>query len=157
MAESHSGVESIAQIPADQVRDALRRTMVLGLPQVESERPVFYFDRVVQWDSYDSENNPWDWASAPVSETQKPPVSPVCAYEFFSPLGRQGIHTTEVGSFQPTTLVVTMVDNDFDEVKGFSYLTIGPGGQKWYFRYWRPAMSLGPMTVYQIHCAAGDD
>ncbi len=157
MAESHGGFDAIASVPTETVREQLRRTMVLGLPQDEAERPTFYFDRVVQWDRYDSEGNPWDWTTAPTSDTQKAAVQPVCAYEFFSPLGRQGIHETEAGPFQPTTLVITLFEDEFDEVSGFSYVTVGPGSQKWYFRYWRPAFSLGDMTVYQIHCAAGDD
>lgn len=157
MAGSHGGFDSIAQPPVDRIREALRRTMVLGLPETESERPTFYFERVNTWDRFDSEGNPWDWTAAPVSSSQKAPVQPVCAYEFFSPLGRQGIHETEVGEFQPTTLVVTLLEDEFQEVSGFTYLTVGPGSQKWYFRYWRPAYSIADMTVYQIHCAVGDD
>lgn len=154
MAESHGGFDAIAAIPSEQLRETLRRTMVLGLPDDDAEKPTFYFERQVTWSRHDAENSPWDWTSAPLTNTQRTPLSPVCAYEFFSPLGRQGSFLTEVGEFNPTTVVFTLFEDEYLEVTGFSYATIGPSDQKWYFRFWRPAYGLGDMTVYQIHCVA---
>lgn len=157
MAESAGGFDAIASIPADSLREALRRTMVLGLPYEEDQQPTFYFDKQVTWDRYDREGSPWDWSAAPATEVTKNPVQVLCAYEFFSPLGRQGSFQTEVGDFNPTTVVFTMFEDEFNEAYGFSSVTIGPSHQRWYFRHWRPAYSLGEMTVYQVTCVAEGD
>lgn len=154
MAESHDGVDSIAVIPVDLIRDTLRQTMVMGLPVEDAEKPTFYFPLVAVWADHDSEQNPWDWTDAPMATAQRPSVQPICAFEFFSPLGRQGAFSTEVGDFNPTTLVVTMLEDEFEAVEGASYATVGPSNQRWYFRFWRPSYGLGDMTVYQVHLGA---
>lgn len=154
MAESHGGFDSIAVIPTDTIRETLRRTMVMGLPVEDAEKPTFYFKYEAVWDNHDSENNPWDWHSAPESSSQRSPVQPVCAFEFFSPLGRQGAFPTEVGEFNPTTLVVTMFEDEFAEVNGASYATAGPSQVRFFFRFWRPSIGLGDMTVYEVHMTA---
>jgi hypothetical protein len=160
MAESHLGVDSIAAPPTDSLREVLRRTMVMGMPVEDAFKPTFYFDRTVTWEDFDSENQPWDWESVPVTEEELTSVQVVCAYEFFSPLGRQGSFYTEVGEFNPTTLVFTMFEDEWETVRGFSYATVGPprveasGPTKWFFRFWRPAYGLGDMTVFQVHTAA---
>ena len=154
MAESAGGFESIASFDADAVRESLRRTMVMGLPSEEDDQPTFYFEREVDWAKHDREGSPWDWSTAPVSETQSAPSQVLCAVEFFSPLGRQGAFYTEVGEFNPTTLVLTMFEDEFEEVYGFSRVTVGPSSQSWYFRFFKPAMGLGALTVYQVQCSA---
>lgn len=152
MATSHRGVDAIATIPAS-VAGALRSTMVLGLPVAEADRPTFYFDRDVEWAQHDSEGKPWDWTEVPSVDNTATPASvqPICAYEFFSPLGRQGAYPTEVGDFNPTTLVVTVLQDGFTEVWGSSHVVIGPEDRRWYFRFWQPAVALGGLSVFQIH------
>lgn len=154
MAEQHDGVDAIAELPVDDIQLALRQTMVLGLPVEDEQKPTFYFNPVVEWERYDTEGSPWEWDATPTSEVETSPVQPICAYEFFSPLGRQGGFATEVGDFTPTTLVVTLLQEEWEQVRGFSYVTVGPSEQRWLFRYWRPAYGLGGFTVYQIHCSA---
>lgn len=154
MAEEHDGYESIAVIPTEMLRDVFRRTMVMGLPVEDAEKPTFYFRYVAEWERHDSENNPWDWQAAPDSEEQREPVQPICAYQFFSPLGRQGAFPTEVGDFSPSSLVVTMLEDEFEAVDGASYATVGPSNVRYFFRFWRPSYGLGDMTVYEVHMAA---
>jgi hypothetical protein len=61
---------------------------------------------------------------------------------------------TEVGEFNPTTVVLTMFEDEFNTAYGFTYLTIGPSDQRWYFRFFKPAVGLNDLTVYQLHCVA---
>lgn len=154
MAESHDGYDAIASINVDALRDTLRRTMVLGLPNEDSEKPTFFWERVVTWSDHDSENNPWDWTDAPLTESQPSPVAPIVAYEFFAPIGRQGTNVTEVGDFNFTSIIFTMFEDEFASVAGSSYATIGPSSKKFYFKYYRPAVALGGMTVYQVYYSA---
>lgn len=154
MADQHQGVESIAAFSVDTVREALNRTMVMGMSQVAADRPTFYFEPDNTWTEADYEGLPWDWTAAAATSSAKGSVQPICAVEFFSPLGRQGAVYTEVGEFNPTTAVFTFMDDQFNKVLGFSYVTVGNSTQKWFYRFWRPATGLSEMTVYQVHCVA---
>jgi hypothetical protein len=154
MAEEIGGLSSIANIPADDLRESLRRTMVMGMPETVADRPTFYFEGEQTYADADLEGSPWDWTDTPSSDTAKDPAQVLCAYEFFSPLGRQGAFLTEVGEFNPTTVVLTMFEDEFNTIYGFTYCTIGPSDQRWYFRFFKPSVGLGTLTVYQVHCVA---
>jgi len=154
MAEFKDGLQAIAKIDAGSLRETFKRTMIMGLPDVEADQPTFFFERVVTWSDFDRDNNPWDWTAAPLTETLVAAVSPICAYEFFAPLGRQGSSYTEVGEFNPTTVVFTFTDDEFLRVKDSSFATIGPSDQKWYFRYFKPQVNLGSLGIFQAHFVA---
>lgn len=154
MATAVGGRSSIANIPTDSLRESLRQTMVMGLPDTVGERPTFYFEGEKTFEDHDLEGSPWDWNDVPVTDTSKGPVQVLCAYEFFSPLGRQGAFLTEVGEFNPTTVKLTMFESEFQSVYGFTYVTIGPSQQRWWFRFFEPAVSLNDLTVYTVQCVA---
>lgn len=154
MATSVDGRSSIASIPTAALRETLRQTMVMGLPETASERPTFYFEGEKTFADADLEGSPWDWTDTPTTDTGAAPIQVLCAYEFFSPLGRQGSFLTEVGEFNPTTVKVTMFEDEFNAVYGFTYMTIGPSDQRWYFRFYTPAIGLNDLTVYELHCVA---
>jgi hypothetical protein len=135
----------------------MRETMVLGLPEVDADKPTFYFERQVAWADHDSEDQPWDWDDAPASDVTPAATQPICAVEFFSPLGRSGAQYSEVGDFFPSTVIITFVgDDDFNEAVNASYVTIGPTQTKWFFRYYKPEMALGGIPVRQAHFQAKD-
>jgi hypothetical protein len=154
VANEIGGRSSIADIPTSDLRETLRSTMVMGMPTVVAERPTFYFEGDQTYTYQDREKSPWDWTDAALTDTAASPLQVLCAYEFFSPLGRQGSFVTEVGEFNPTTVVLTMFEEEFALVAGFTYLTIGPSDQKWFFRFFKPAIGLNDLTVYQITCVA---
>ncbi len=157
MAGAFQGVDPIATIDKTVVELALRQTMVFGLPVLDADKPRFYWDPVLGYTRTDEEGNPWDWTEIPI-DTTKASIQVICAYEFFSPLGRQGSFPTEVGSFTPSTVVFTVLQTEFTAVSGFSWATVGPAiagiYQKYYFKYFRPTYSLEGLPVYQIHCQA---
>ena len=126
----------------------------MGLPTENAQKPTFYYPRDVDWAKEDREGNPWDWTDTPATDTQRSPEQIICAYEFFAPLGRQGAFFTEVGEFNPTTVVFTMFEDEFAAAWGFTYATIGPSGTKWWFKFWRPVSGLGALTVYEVACVA---
>lgn len=128
--------------------------MVIGMPVLEGERPTFYWTPQRSFEYVDAAGNPFDWDAVPDSSITRAPVQANCAYEFSAPLGRQGAHETEVGQFNPTTLMITILDEEFEEIRGFRWVEVGPGQEKWYFRFYQPAIGLGDMTVYRITCTA---
>lgn len=153
MAESAGGFDAPA-VPVDTIKEALLSAMALGFPVEESEQPTFHFQGAADYTYEDAAGNPIDWTATPTSSSGASEVSVLCAYEFSAPLGRQGAHETAVGQFNPTTLILTLIDDQFEEIRGFRYCTVGPSDEKWYFRFYQPAVGLGGMTVYQVTCTA---
>lgn len=161
MADKIGSVSAIAAIPAEQLRDVLRSTMVLGLPEKAVDRPTFYWEKEVAFAEYDKEDQPWDWTDAPTLDTTPDPEQVLCAVEFAAPFGRAGVIPERTGEFNVSTVILTVFEDEFDILSGttdgFSYVTIGPTlDRRWYFRYWQPAVGLGSLTVYQITCGAED-
>lgn len=156
MSKTFRGIPPVATPNEDFIRQKLRETMVLGMPEDDAAKPTFYFDPTRDWSEEDREGSPWDFSApnTPTVDTQKAPVQTICAYEFFSPLGRQGSFPTEVGEFNPTSVVFTLFEDEFAEVYGFSYATIGASDQNWFFRFWRPTYAIVGLEVYQVHCQA---
>jgi hypothetical protein len=154
MADSIGGIDSIAVIDTATLRGILRQTMVLGTAEDVANRPTFYFEGEQAFDDADLEGSPWNWTDTPATDTSDSPLQILCAVEFFAPLGRQGAFSTEVGEFNPNTVVLTMFEDEFNVAYGFTYLTIGPSDQRYYFRFYKPAVGLNDLTVYQLHCVA---
>ena len=157
MAEAVGNIASIANIPAVELDGIFRQTMVMGLPDTVAHLPTFYWDKVVEFAEHDSADKPWDFQAAPTLDTTPSSQQAICAYEFFAPFGRQGSVPERVGEFNPSTVKVTMLADEFAAVDGFSHMTIGPDlDREWVFRYWHPELGLGALAVYVITCAALD-
>lgn len=157
MAEQKDGLSAIATIDAASLRETFKRTMIFGLPSDEADQPTFFFEREVEWDDHDRAEEPWDWTAAPTTDEQPDPVKPICAYEFHAPLGRQNATFTEVGEFNPNTLIVTFTDDEFEKAKNSSYVMVGPSTQKFYFLYFQPGVALGALDIYQVTFQAARD
>lgn len=155
MAESHLGLSSIASVPAT-LEESLRRTMVLGLPPNDVDKPTFYFERDVAWTDHDAADKPWDWTAAPTTDNTPAPVKPICAVEFFAPIGRSGSQFTEVGDHFASTVIVTLTPTDFATVQNTSYMKMGPSQTTFWFRYWKPQTALAGLSIYQATFQAED-
>jgi len=161
VADKIGSVSAIADIPAAQLRDVLRSTMVMGLPETAVDRPTFYWQNEVTFAEHDADDHPWDWTSAPTLDTTPTPEQVLCAYEFKAPFGRTGAVPERAGEFNISSLTLTVFEDEFATLSGatsgFTYVTIGPElDRRWYFKYWQPSVGLGSLTVYQIMCAAED-
>ncbi len=154
MADEIGGRTSIANIPTETIRETLRQTMVMALSTVVADRPTFVFEGEQDYQYEDREGSPWDWTDSATADSSKDSIQVLCAYEFFSPLGRQGAFLTEVGEFNPSTVVITMFEDEFAAIQGFTYVNIGPSIQSFYFRFYKPSVSLNDLTVYQVTCVA---
>ncbi len=156
MSKTFRGVPPAATPDTTFIRQKLREAMVLGMPDELAAKPTFIFEPNQIWDEQDREGTPFDFAvtNVPTTDTLKAPVTPICAYEFFSPLGRQGAFMTEVGEFNPTSVVFTMFESEFASVIDFDHATIGASDQNWFFRFWRPTYAITDLQVYQVHCQA---
>lgn len=155
MAESIDGVDSFP-IPADDIRDVLLRAMVMGMPEEVEHRATFWFvpDLVVDG-PVDHAGQPVDWSSPVVSGGPRS-EQVICTVEFSAPIGRQASVDTAVGQFTPSTLVLTFFEEQFETVRGFQYVTVGPDGDRWFPRVYQPPVGLGGLTVFQLICGYGE-
>ena len=156
MAIKIGNISSIASIPTDDLRSIWRQTMVMGLPETEADRPTFSFERDVAWAEHDSADKPWDWTAAPISDSTADPIQILCVYEFAAPFGRQGALFERSGEYNQSTLTITMFEDEFASITDSSNVSVGPGSRTWWFRYWKPSVSMNDLTLYEAIFASED-
>lgn len=137
---------------ANAVRAGLRTAMTVGLPPLASEQPVFYMPRTMDapTQNVDSEGVPFNPSYAP---TFDPPVTHKvpCAIEYVDGEGK----LTGFGVVAPTKVVLTLLDEDYQTVKGFEYVAIA-GVRYWYRRTENPK-GLISVGLYKVHCQSEDE
>jgi hypothetical protein len=149
-------VASTPQIPnfdANAVREGLRLAMQVGLPPDTDDQPLFVMPTTVSGDSV----NALDAAGTPFKANYRPArTAPVtkrvpCAIEYFDGAGK----IESFGLVAPSHVLLTLLDQDFAQVKGFSYVVIG-GNKYWYERELVP-LGLVDVGVHQVKCASDDE
>src|SRR5687768_4952500 len=111
--------------------------MTIGLPPVAADQPTFYMPRTsTTAEEVDEEDVPF---SPAVQPTLSPPVSHKvpCAIEYFDAAGK----IENFGVIVPSRIEVTLLDQDYDVVKGFEYVTIS--GDRYFYKKTEPALGLG--------------
>lgn len=125
-------------------RAAIHAVMDLGAPPTPSERVTFYFARSLVYNApTDDENTPFD-PTATVTEIPGQAVTVPCAVEYTD---REG-EPVPFGMVTASKLVITLLDEDYDQVKGCSYVVAG--GDKYLYRRTVPPMGLYSVGVYQL-------
>jgi len=127
--------------------------MQFGLPEVEADRPTFFLPQTVEsTDPLDGEGVPFDPDTVPTYDPTTPTRKRVkCAVEFKDAPGK----IENFGVMVPAEVVLTLLDEEYAQVAGFSFVVIK--GQKYYYDFTEPPVALGSINVYTIHCATGDD
>lgn len=125
--------------------------MTLGLPPVETDRPIFFTPQdAVNYARADNEEIPFD----PSARPQVPApvqVSVPCAVEYVDAAGR----VETFGTVNPSKIRLTLLDEDYQRVVGFSYVEIG--GDRYNYAKTEPPLGLGEVGVWTIHCIAEDE
>jgi hypothetical protein len=139
---------------ADEVRAGIRLAMSVGLPPVEADRPLFVWDPEpdVEEDE-DTSGIPFQWdapAPTPVAPI-KPPRREACAIEYLDEAG-------ELRPFGPTAstrLVLTLLDEEYERVRGFSRVVIG--GNEYVYERTAAPLGLNTIGIWQIHVRTDDE
>jgi hypothetical protein len=143
----------IANFDANQVRAGLRLAMQVGLPVIVADQPTFFFPAVVTGDG----THALDQQGTPFSPTYRPTrVRPVgikvpCSVDYVDAAG----NLVAMGTVSAAGIVLTLLDEDYVKVKGFSYCVIG--GIKYNYKRTDVPKGLVSVGIYTIHCLSDDE
>lgn len=128
----------------------LRRAMDFGAPSRSEDKATFYkVTTSTGPEARDEDFVPFD-PDAP--RTVRPtPIQVSCAVEYDD---RTDI-TETFGTIQSSRVKITLLDPDYQRVKGFSYVVVG--GDKYLYRLTEPPVALGSIDVWTVHVVAEDE
>lgn len=132
--------------------DGILTAMAVGTPPDPADRAVFVFaDTTTVAGSVDDGGVPFDVAATPTRTPGQEIFNVPCAIEYIDVAGQ----VADLGILQPTKIKVTLLDEQYELVKGFDHVRIA--GDRYYYRKTEPPTGMVTKTVYVIHCAAEDD
>lgn len=138
---------------AEEFRDAIRFAMRMGLPEDESERATFKWTPQKTFAKTDAAGRPLDWTSTPLTESTHEDVQIDVAKEFQRYSSGEGI--TSLGEFHSTSVVLTILDEDYELVDGADKVELG--GNTYTVEYVAPPDGMFEVTVYQVYLRAEDE
>lgn len=130
-------------------REGIAFAMEMGAAPLEENRLTFHFSSTLVYTGpVDGENVPFD-ADADLASSETPdPVTVPCAVKYYD---REGL-LTNLGIVQPTRIEVTLLDDDYEQVKEASYVTAG--GDRYDYRRTEPPSGLFDVGLFVMHFAA---
>lgn len=138
---------------ADKFRDAIRNTMLMGMPNAEQERATFKWNPDRDFAIEDNGGDPYNLAATPVSSIQHPEVQVPVAVEFISRAAFSP--QLPMGEIQNSRVIITILDLDFEEVRGADLVQFDTSDYE--IDYVAPPIGLFDVTVYQIYATAIDE
>ena len=147
---------AIPGFPAQEVRDGLRLPMRMGLPADEAKWPTFVTPATpaAPAGGMDADGVPWspdDVAVAP----EPAEVSVVCALQWEV----DGQVVENFGARQPSTVLITLLDEEYAQIEGFEYVLIYASNvtpTRFFYRKVRARFALDAVEVFQIECSTED-
>lgn len=143
---------------ADGFRSGIRTAMLLSLPQDQAHWPEFVIETpgVPNSGTADADGVPWDLtAVAPADAAVR--VRPVCLVE----TSASSATSHPFAQLQPGSAVVTLLDQEYAQVKGFSYVNLWLAGQdtpvRHYYRRVLEQPNLDVVGVWVLECRAQDE
>lgn len=128
----------------------LHEAMSFGEPTRASDKATFVsFPAASSAVPVDDDGVPFDTAQRPVRTPTSKQVP--CAIEFAD----RADQSETFGFLQATRVKLTLLDPDYQQVKGFSYVVIG--GDRYNYRLTEPPVALGSIDVWTVHCIAEDE
>lgn len=138
---------------ADEFRDGIWTAMAVGLPPELEDQPAFVTPAPIfdTGDERDSDGISFDWAK-PRARNGKDVVTQVpCAIEYTDMDGK----IVNFGMVAASKVVLTLLDNDYELVKGFGYVVIG--GNKYSYERTEPPIGMVDVTIWRVHCRTDDE
>ncbi len=129
----------------------LHKAMAFGAPSNVGDRATFYMPRATV------SGAPADELDVPFSPSVIPTYAPVvratvpCAYEYLDAQGK----IENLGLIVHSRVKVTLLDVDYQQVKGFDYVVIE--AQKFRYQKTAPPVALGSIDVWTVYCQADDE
>lgn len=131
---------------ADLFRNGIYTAMVMGTPGQQPERAIFKWTRSQTFNPQDPQRHPYDWNQSVVTDDTPDPVTlDKVAVEFNSTTPRD----TAVGGFLNIGAKLTLLDIEYDLVRGADVVTLG--GDDFDIRDIN-VVALFDVDVYEIFC-----
>ena len=132
-----------------EVLEGLRRAMGFGEPTRVEDKATFFLFATVSAGEVDSDSVGFD---PTVRTTRTPtPVLVPCAVEYMDAAAQQ----ETFGNVTASRLKITLLDPDYQQVEGFSYMTIGGG--RYHYAKALPPVALGTIDVWTVLVTAEDE
>ena len=143
---------TIEGFDADEVRAGLRIAMGVGLPVDTADQPLFCFPVTpVASTATDSSGTPFDWQSGRNDNAVAAPVHVPCAMEYTDASGGTGAF----GVVSPSHILLTLLDEDFEQVKGFDRVIIG--GNVYFYQRTLAPLGLVSVGIWQVLVRTDDE
>jgi len=129
----------------------LHTAMQFGAPTNPTDRATFVMPRTY------TTTGAVDESGVPYDPEFRPTPGPLvkrqvaCAVEYYSSEGK----LENLGLIQPSRVTITLLDPDYQQIKGFEYVVIG--GVKFLYRKVEPPLALGTLDVWTVHATAEDE
>ena len=137
---------------ADEFRTQIRNAMIMGLPNDVSEQPTFRWKIQREYSVKDNAGNPYNFSSTPTKVLEHDDVIVPVAIEFTT---SRGIENLPIGQIENAKIVATILDIDYDLVKGANQIICG--SSTYNIDFVAPSNGLFSVTVYSIHATAIDE
>lgn len=134
-------------------RASIRSTMNMGLPVPVEERPTFRWSVKADYAIEDPASKPYNWTATPTNVETHPDVQVPCAVEFAA--RPAGSTETTLGQFDVSRVIVTILDEDYAQVRGADVILVGTNTYD--VDFVGPPLGLFEVTVYQIFATARDE
>lgn len=137
--------------PRAEIIAGLRQAMGFGEPtRVEDKATFVSFQDLPGNVATDDDGVPWD-VNVRRTRTPSATVQVSCAVEWVDAADSRGTY----GAIDPTGVKLTLLDPDYQKIKGFEYVVIG--GDKYLHRKTEPPIALGSIDVWIVHATAEDE
>jgi hypothetical protein len=146
------------QFPEALFRNAIQNTMRMGMPEDESKRLTWWWNREKDYVRPDPTGKPYGWSEAPTTNVAGGPNGEdhlVVDYAIEFSARPAGSVVTALGEMDTSRAVVTLMDADWQQVKTADYARIGDARYKIQFE--APPMGLFEVTVHQVYLEAVDE
>ena len=138
---------------ASRVSGGIYKAMGFGEPTRAADKATFYFRStltVPPGTAVDEDGVPYDPDVRP-TKTTPPAVQVPCAVEYMD----ASVASETFGEVKPSRLRITLLDTEYQQVKGFSY--VAAGGDKYVYQSTEPPNALGSIDVWTVWAAAEDE
>lgn len=132
------------------VREKLQFAISIGTPQVEAERPTFYFAAPEVTGPGDDNGRPWNFDDAEPVEPAPDPVQVECSIET-----REGeSDETSFGAFDAQELILGFFEEEWAAIDGWTRVEIA--GKRYKRSYPLPPATLFDLTFRRVRVEAND-
>lgn len=142
---------------SSEFRSQIKATMRMGIPGDPNEQLRWHFAPVEVYSPQDPALRPYNWSTPPDEVIPGNPDVPSgwevvdYAMEFAA---RPADNNSDVGRFDTSRLVITVLDVDYEKIKTADYAMIGNNHYEISFK--GPPMALFDCTIYQFYMQARD-